>query len=267
MAIRLFYKMESEKEKNGTQADSCLAKTFCERVLENISHVLKDRQWVKWIGGGRGGVPKCVYEGENESLEGKWGEEWNWEGGSNATNRELGIEREGDGDGKPERAQMRELRWWAGSFQAPGCFSGLSSTLWGIVWNAQADGWHLSHESSMSGHCPLRSPRTHTPLHKCVCARWRVTDRPWPISMAGMKKGEAKSRRPAVNSVSHQCISVSGTLLMQLNITAGARVHTHHTHTHTPTGVIAQLSHRCRMFSPLLLPSYCSPAPFCNLFF
>lgn len=65
MAIRLFYKMESEKEKNGTQADSCLAKTFCERVLKNnISHVLKDRQWVKWMGGWRGGYHGVCLWGE-----------------------------------------------------------------------------------------------------------------------------------------------------------------------------------------------------------
>lgn len=124
--------------------------------------MLKDGEWAKWIGRGRGCVTECVYDERNESLEGKWGE----------IGRERAMpqtQRERDGDGKPERAQMRELRWWAGSFQAPGCFSGLSSTLRGIVWNAQADGWHISHESSMSGHCPLRFPRKHTPLHKCVC--------------------------------------------------------------------------------------------------
>lgn len=82
-------------------------------------------------------------------------------------------------NGELERAQMRELRWWAGSFQAPGCFSGLSSTLWGIVWNAQADGWHIPHESSMPGRCPLHYTQTHTSRRAtcfcvCVCVCWSV---------------------------------------------------------------------------------------------
>lgn len=153
-------------------------------------------------------------------------------------------ERESDrtSNGELERAQMRELRWWAGSFQAPGCFSGLSSTLWGIVWNAQADGWHIPHESSMPGRCPLHYTQTHTSrratcfcLCVCVCAgQWRVIGRPWPISVAWLKKVKKNGRhwgRAVVNSVPHQCISVSSTPFWWLTITSGLCAHSH---VHTP---------------------------------
>lgn len=75
----------------------------------------------------------------------------------------------------------------------------------------------------------------HASVCVCVCAgQWRVIGRPWPISVAWLKKVKKNGRhwgRAVVNSVPHQCISVSSTPFWWLTVTSGLCAHSH---VHTP---------------------------------
>lgn len=71
----------------------------------------------------------------------------------------------------------------------------------------------------------------HASVCVCVCAgQWRVIGRPWPISVAWLKKVKKNGRhwgRAVVNSVPHQCISVSSTPFWWLTVTSGLCAHSH----------------------------------------